>query len=78
MRKIQVFGTGCPKCNQLEANAKTAVEALGIEARVAKVSDINEIAAAGVMITPALAIDGEVKVSQRVASVEEVVGWLGG
>ena len=76
MKKIQVFGTGCPKCRQLETNAKEAVEKLGIEAEVIKVKDINEIAAAGVMLTPALAIDGEVKIAQKVASVEEITGWL--
>ena len=76
MKKIQVFGTGCPKCNQLEANAKVAVAKLGIEAEVIKVKGINEIAAAGVMMTPALAIDGEVKVAQKVASVDEITSWL--
>lgn len=78
MKKVQVYGTGCPKCNQLESNAKAAVEQLGIEAEVVKVTDINQIASAGVMLTPALAIDGEVKVSQKVASVEEIEGWLKG
>ena len=76
MKKVEVFGTGCPKCNQLEDNAKEAVERLGIEAAVEKVSDINKIADAGVLLTPALAVDGEVKVSQKVASVEEIEGWL--
>ena len=78
MKKVQVYGTGCPKCNQLESNARAAVEQLGIEADVVKVTDINQIASAGVMLTPALAIDGEVKVSQKVASVEEIEGWLKG
>jgi len=76
MKKIQVFGTGCPKCNQLEANAKEAVKALGINAEVEKVKDINKIAEAGVMMTPALAIDGEVKVARKVASVDEISAWL--
>ena len=78
MKKIQVFGTGCPKCQQLEANAREAVEKLGIEAEVIKVKDINEIAEAGVMMTPALAIDGDVKVVQKVASVDDITGWLNG
>jgi small redox-active disulfide protein 2 len=78
LKKVQVYGTGCPKCNQLESNARAAVEQLGIEADVVKVTDINQIASAGVMLTPALAIDGEVKVSQKVASVEEIEGWLKG
>ena len=76
MKKIQVFGTGCPKCRQLEANAREAVKKLGIEAEVVKVKDITEIAEAGVMMTPALAVDGEVKIAQKVASVEEITGWL--
>ena len=78
MKKVQVFGTGCPKCNQLEANAKEAVKKLEIEAEVEKVSDINRIAEAGMMMTPALAIDGEVKVVQKVASVDDITGWLKG
>ena len=78
MKTIQVFGTGCPKCQQLEANAREAVEKLGIEAEVIKVKDINEIAEAGVMMTPALAIDGDVKVVQKVASVDDITGWLNG
>ena len=76
MKKVQVFGTGCPKCNQLEANAKEAVKKLEIEAEVEKVSDINRIAEAGVMMTPALAIDGEVKIARKVASVDEIAAWL--
>ena len=78
MKTIQVFGTGCPKCEKLEANAKAAVEQLGIEAEVVKVRDINEIAEAGVMMTPALAVDGMVKASRKVAGVDEIVGWLKG
>ena len=76
MKKIQVFGTGCPKCQQLEANAKEAVAKTGIEAEVVKVRDINDIAAAGVMMTPALAIDGEIKIAQKVARVDEITACL--
>ena len=61
MRKIQVFGMGCPKCNQLEANAKEAVKRLGIDAEVEKITDLDKISGAGVMLTPALAVDGQVK-----------------
>lgn len=74
--KIQIFGTGCPKCRQLEANARAAAEKLGIEAEVVKVNDINEIVAAGVMLTPALAIDGNVKVVQKVVAVDQIMAWL--
>jgi small redox-active disulfide protein 2 len=76
MKKIQVFGTGCPKCQQLEANAKAAVEKLGIDAEVVKVRDINQIAEAGVLMTPALAIDGTIKISRKVASVDDIAAWL--
>lgn len=78
MKEIQIFGTGCPKCRQLETNARAAVEQLGIEAEVVKVRDVNMIAAAGVMLTPALAIDGEIKTTRKVASVEEIAAWLKG
>jgi len=73
-----VYGTGCPKCEQLEANAVQAVESSGVEAEVIKVKDIAQIAEAGVMLTPALAIDGEVKVVRKVASVDEIASWLKG
>jgi len=76
--RIQVYGTGCPKCEQLEANAVQAVESSGVEAEVIKVKDIAQIAEAGVMLTPALAIDGEVKVVRKVASVDEIASWLKG
>jgi len=72
MKKIQVLGTGCPKCRQLEANAREAVAALGAEAEVVKVDKIDDILAFGVMMTPALVVDGEVKVAGKVASVGEI------
>jgi small redox-active disulfide protein 2 len=74
--KIQVLGTGCPKCNQLAANAKQAVEEAGIDCEVEKVTDINDIVACGVMMTPGLAVDGVVKVSGRVPDVEEIRSLL--
>ena len=76
MLKIQILGTGCPKCNQLEANAREAVARLGLEAEVLKVSDLSEIMSFGVMITPALAVGGEVKAKGRLLSVEEIVDLL--
>jgi small redox-active disulfide protein 2 len=72
MKKIQVLGTGCPKCKQLEANAREAVATLGMEAEIVKVDKIDDILAFGVMMTPALVVDGEVKVAGKVASVEEI------
>jgi small redox-active disulfide protein 2 len=72
MKKIQILGTGCPKCTKLAENAKAAALATGVEYELEKVTDINEIMKFGVMMTPALAVDGEVKVVGKVASVEEL------
>ena len=74
--KVQVFGLGCPKCRKLEANAKKAIEELGIDAELEKVKDIEKISKAGVMFTPALAVDGKIKCSGEVASLEKVKKWL--
>ena len=63
--KIQVLGTGCPKCNQLYQNAQQAVTESGIDATVEKVTDLNDIMTFGVMVTPALAIDGQVKTTKN-------------
>ena len=72
MKLVQVLGPGCPKCEKLKQNAETAVQELGIEATVEKISDINVITGFGVMMTPALAVDGEVKVVGKVVSTEEI------
>ena len=74
--KIEVLGTGCAKCEALAANATAAVEKLGIDAEVAKVKDIMEITARGVMMTPALVVDGQVKVCGKVPSVDEIEKML--
>ena len=74
--KIQVLGTGCPKCRQLEANAHLAVDDIGMAATVEKVTDLNEIVDMGVMITPALAVDGVVKSTGKVLSREQIVKIL--
>jgi len=76
MKKIQVLGTGCPKCKKLAENAAAAAEALGIECEIEKVSEINEIMGFGVMITPALVIDGNVAVTGKVPSVEKIKQML--
>ncbi len=70
--KLQILGTGCPKCKKLAEHVESAVRELGLDAEVVKVTDINEIVSFGVMATPALAVDGEVKVSGRLASVKEI------
>jgi small redox-active disulfide protein 2 len=76
MKKIQILGTGCPKCVKLAENAKTAVDSAGIEAEITKVTDINEIMSFGVMMTPALVVDGEVKSSGKLLSPEEIAGYI--
>ena len=72
MKLIQVLGTGCAKCAKLKENAEKAVEALRIEATIEKIEDINVITGFGVMMTPALAIDGEVKAVGKVLSSEDI------
>ena len=72
MKKLQILGTGCAKCNQLAANADAAAQALGLEYELVKVTDINDIPRIGVMVTPALAVDGEVKVSGKVPGIDEI------
>ncbi len=69
---IKILGSGCPNCERLEANAKKAVAELGIEATFEKVTDYKDIVSYGVMSTPALVVDGEVKFSGRVPSKEEL------
>ncbi len=76
MKKIQILGTGCPKCKKLAENAEAAVKDLGIEYDIEKVTNINEIMSFGVMMTPALAVDGEVKVVGKVSSTEEIKAML--
>lgn len=70
--KIQILGGGCPKCKQLAENAVVAAQELGIKIDLEKVTDINEILKFGVMMTPCLVIEGEVKVIGKVASKDEI------
>jgi len=76
MRTIHILGTGCPKCRMLLANATTAAAQLNGEVTVAKVESIAEIMKFGVMMTPALAIDGQIKSAGKVLSVEEILKLL--
>jgi small redox-active disulfide protein 2 len=76
MKTIQILGTGCPKCTKLAENAEAAAEALGIEYELVKISDLNEMARMGVMVTPGLAIDGQLKSSGRLLSIEEIRNLL--
>ena len=76
MKKIQILGTGCPKCRKLAEHAGVAAQTLGIEYEIEKVTDINDIMKFGVMMTPGLAIDGEVKVSGKVPPPEDIMEML--
>lgn len=76
MTTIQVLGTGCKKCVSLKENVEAALNELGVEADVQKIEDINEIVQFGVMSTPALAVDGEVKIVGKVATPEEIKAVL--
>jgi len=72
MKKIQILGTGCPKCKKLAENAEAAAKQLEIDFEIEKVSDINEMMKFGVMMTPALVVDGEVKGVGKVPSPDEI------
>lgn len=72
MKKLQILGTGCPKCRKLAEIAEDAAKSLDADYEIEKVSDIREIMKFGVMTTPALAVDGEVKFAGRVPSLDEV------
>ena len=74
--KLQVLGTGCPKCKKLAENTEAAATGLGIEFELEKVTEIDKILEFGVMMTPALAVDGEVKVVGKVPSVDEIKARL--
>ncbi|MFO8011800.1 MAG: thioredoxin family protein [Phycisphaerae bacterium] len=76
MTRIQVLGTGCPKCKKLAENAEAAAKALGIEYDLEKVTDITEITQMGVMMTPALAVDGVVKVAGKVPDADAIKAML--
>jgi small redox-active disulfide protein 2 len=76
MKKLQVLGTGCAKCDELTKRAEQAARALGLEYGLEKVSDLTEIMTFGVMMTPALVVDGKVKAAGRVPSVEEIKQML--
>ena len=72
MKKVQVLGTGCPKCKKLFEATQQAVKEAAIDAEVTKVEDINEILKFNVMMMPALAVDGVVKVTGRIPKLEEI------
>ncbi len=77
-RKLQILGSGCAKCNELAERTHAAAKALGLEYGIEKVSDLKAIMGFGVMRTPALVVDGAVKVAGRVPSVDEIKAVLAG
>ena len=74
--KLQILGTGCAKCNALTMTTEKAAQALGLPYELEKVTDLKQIMAFGVMTTPALVVDGKVKVSGKVPSVNEIKAML--
>lgn len=74
--KIEILGTGCPKCKKLTELTEQAAKELGLEYEIIKVTDIDEIMSFGIMMTPGLAVDGEVKVAGKIPSIEEIKKML--
>ena len=74
--KIEILGVGCPKCQKLYDNAKEAVTRTGVQAEIVKVTKITDISSYGVMMTPALVIDGQVKASGKIPSSDEIANWI--
>ena len=76
MKTIQILGTGCPKCHKLAENAEAAARNLGIDYELVKITDLSEMARMGVMMTPGLAIDGQLKSSGKLLSSDEIQALL--
>ncbi len=76
MKKLQILGTGCPKCNQLAERTEQAATELGLDYELVKITDISDIISFGVMNTPALAVDGEVKVAGKLPDLEEIKEFI--
>jgi len=73
---IKILGTGCAKCDKLEAMVKQAVDALNCEAKIEKVKDLNEIMDYGVMMTPGLVINEQVKIAGKIPSIDQIKTWI--
>ena len=74
--KIEILGTGCPKCQKLYENAKEAADKTGVDAEIIKITNLDDISKYGVMITPALVIDSQVKIAGKVPTTDEIIEWL--
>jgi small redox-active disulfide protein 2 len=72
MKKLQVLGPGCPKCEELAKRTEEAAKALGVDYELEKIKDLNQMMSMGVFMTPALVVDGQVKVVGKVPSQEEL------
>jgi len=77
MKKIEILGTGCPKCRKLAEQVQVAAYELGLECHIEKVEDIQQIMAYGVIMTPAMIVDGQVKVTGRVPSLDDIKRLIG-
>ncbi|OPX19598.1 MAG: thioredoxin family protein [Desulfobacca sp. 4484_104] len=77
MKKLQILGPGCPKCIELGQRTEEAAKSLGLDYELEKVTELNQIMAYGVMMTPALVVDGEVKVVGQVPSLEDIKKIIG-
>lgn len=75
--KIEILGPGCPKCRSLTVLVERVAKETGVSAEIVKVDDIGELVKRGVLSTPALAVDGEIKSVGRVPSVAEIRKWIG-
>ncbi|MDZ7795313.1 MAG: thioredoxin family protein [Spirochaetia bacterium] len=73
---LQILGSGCPKCQKLAQNAQAAIDEVGVDASVEKVTDVDQIMEMGVAMTPALAIDGEVKSAGKILSADKIADML--
>ena len=74
--RIEILGMGCPKCKKLTENAQKAVAEAGIKAEIVKVEDMDKIVFYGVMMTPALTLDGKIMSSGKIATVDEIKKWI--
>jgi small redox-active disulfide protein 2 len=77
MKTLQILGMGCARCHTLAQRTEEAAQALGLEYTIEKVTDFDAIVAAGTMVTPALVVDGEIKVAGRVPTVDAIRAMLG-
>ncbi|MDD5680092.1 MAG: thioredoxin family protein [Candidatus Omnitrophica bacterium] len=74
--KIEILGMGCPKCKKLYENAQAAVKESGVQAEIIKVEDIQKIIDYGLMVTPAIVIDGEIKAAGKIPTPDEIKKWI--